>query len=144
MLPQPRQTVIGAKSALGVLACSLVLLAGCATSPPPTREQAVQARAQAYLQARVDRDYTKAYTYLSPATRAVVSYDAWRGNLPTATVWKAAKVFKVDCGSIDRCTVRVNLDHRPLVFGGGLGTITSSYDDTWLKDNGEWWVAYTP
>lgn len=123
--------------------CLAGALAGCATAPPATPEEAVRARANARLKALVSGDLPKAYSYLSPASRSLVSLEAWRNNLSRATVWKSAEVFSVECPAADRCKVRVTVSHQPLVLAGTLGTITSAIDETWLADKGDWWLLYT-
>lgn len=118
-------------------------LAGCAT-PPTTPEGIVAQRAQARWDAILSGDLQKAYGFLSPASRAITPFQTWIGTgIPTATRWKAAQVVKVDCDAPERCKARVNIDHQPLVFGGTLGTISSAVDETWLIDNGVWWLLYT-
>lgn len=125
------------------LACMAGVMVGCATAPPATPEQAVRARANERLKALVNADLPKAYGYLSPTSRALVSFESWRNNLTRATVWKSAEVFSVQCPTVDRCNVRVTINHQPLVLGGTLGTITSAIDETWLADKGDWWLLYT-
>lgn len=125
------------------LTCFVGVMAGCATAPPATPEQAVRARANERLKALVSADLPKAYGYLSPTSRALVSFENWRNNLTRATVWKSAEVFSVQCPTADRCNVRVTIHHQPLVLGGTLGTITSAIDETWLADKGDWWLLNT-
>ncbi|MBL8314778.1 MAG: hypothetical protein JNK55_13620 [Rubrivivax sp.] len=125
------------------LTCVVGVMAGCATAPPATPEQAVRARANERLKALVSADLPKAYGYLSPTSRALVSFENWRNNLTRATVWKSAEVFSVQCPTADRCNVRVTIHHQPLVLGGTLGTITSAIDETWLADKGDWWLLNT-
>ncbi len=117
--------------------------AGCATFFQPTREEAVARRAQERWDLLVKGDLQKAYGFFSPSTRAVTSFEAWKElGVPRSTVWKKAQVIKVECPDEQRCVARVNLDHQPLVLEGRLGTISSAIDETWLVDNGEWWLLY--
>lgn len=118
-------------------------MAGCATAPL-SPEQVVAQRAQERWAALIAGDVQKAYGYLSPASRALTPFEIWRATaVAKATVWKAAKAVKVECDSSERCKARVNIDHQPLVLAGRLGTITAAVDETWLLDNGEWWLLYT-
>lgn len=125
------------------LVFAATVLAGCATPLPATPEQIVRMRANERLKALVSGDLPKAYSYLSPTSRSLVSIDNWRNNLTRATVWKSAEVFSVECPTADRCNVRVTISHQPLVWAGSLGTITSAIDETWLADKGDWWLLYT-
>lgn len=128
-----------ARVARTLLVGAVAILSACSTRPK-SPELAVQERAQAYLEARVAREFNKAYGYLSPGTRAVLTFDAWRGNLPQAVVWKSAKVASVRCQAQDRCTVTNSVSYQTLALGQGLITIPTAYDDTWLASNGEWWL----
>ena len=120
-----------------------VLLSACA-STPPTPEALVTRRAQARWDALLKNDLKTAYGFLSPASRAVASFDTWANSaFPSATVWKGARVAAVTCDDAQRCKARVTIDHQPLVLDGRLGTISSAVDETWLIDNGEWWLLYT-
>ena len=126
-----------------VLICAAAVMAGCATPPPATPEQAVRTRANERLKALVSGELPKAYSYLSPTSRSLVPFENWRNSLTRSTVWKSAEVFSVECPAVDRCNVRVTISHQPLVLGGTLGTITSAIDETWLADKGDWWLLYT-
>ncbi len=131
-----------ARLKLGLLVVAhAVLLAACAGVQAP-REQIVRERAQARWDAMLAGDWQKAYGYLSPGSRAVTSFDAWRNSLPRATVWKGAEVQAVDCPVLDRCNIRVNIHHQPLINGGRFGTIASAIDEVWLVDDGKWWLLH--
>lgn len=125
--------------ALGLAAASL--LAGCASAPTAPQDL-VRARAQERLDAVIAGQFEKAYGYLSPASRALVSLDAWRATLPRATVWKRAQVHAVECEVLDRCKTTVVIQHQPLVMGGRMGTIDSAFDETWVLDDGRWWLLF--
>lgn len=115
------------------------MLASCA-SGPASPEAIVRDRAQARLDAIIAGQWEKAYGYLSPASRAVVSLEAWRSGLPRATVWRRAQVHAVACEVLDRCKTTVVIHHQPLVMGGRMGTIDSAVDEIWVLDEGRWWL----
>lgn len=126
----------------GLLAMGAALtLASCAHAPD-SPESIVRKRAQARLDAMVAGQYEAAYGFLSPASRAVVSFDAWRNNLPRATVWKAANVHAVTCEVLDRCKSTVVIRHQPLVMGASMGTIETALDEIWVLDAGLWWMLH--
>lgn len=118
------------------------VLAACA-STPATPEDAVRERAQARWDALLAGQWEKAYGYLSPASRAIVSFEAWRANLARATVWKRAQVHAVSCEVLDRCKTTVIVYHQPLVMGGRMGTIDSAVDEVWVLDEGRWWMLHS-
>lgn len=126
-------------AALAAMAAGL--LAGCATTPR-TPEEIVKTRANERWQAILGGKPQAAYEYLSPGSRALVPFRQWQGSLGSATSWKGAKVFSVTCETSEKCIARVEVQHEPLLMRAKLGTITSSYDETWLLDGGQWWMLY--
>jgi type IV pilus biogenesis protein CpaD/CtpE len=124
-----------------VAAAAALLLVGCASTPPPTPEEAVAARAGARWQAQIAGDFEKAYAYLTPASRAMTPYAVWRGGIRGFTTWKSAEVVSVTCETSEKCIARIKVGHQPLLLGTRLGTIESGMDETWLLDDGQWWLV---
>jgi hypothetical protein len=116
--------------AVGVLA---LLLGSCATVTPRAPEATVKERAQARWDALVQGDFNKAYEYLSPGSRSVVTATDYTGNLRRG-FWKAARVEKVECGSAQSCDVEATIEYELK----GRRTKTP-LRETWVKDGSEWW-----
>jgi hypothetical protein len=110
-------------------------LAGCAAVGPKSAEEAVQVRAQQRWDALVKGDTEAAYRYLSPGSRAVMTYEAYRGSVRVG-FWKAAKVEKVTCASAESCAAQVEIEYE---FRGSR--LKSPLVETWVKQDAEWWFV---
>lgn len=116
----------------------VVLLAGCAgiARDGGGRDgpgQQVSARAASRWDALIAGDVAKAYGYLSPGTREVMSLDLYKKKTSLGK-WKKASVETVSCEK-DQCdvTVVVEYDYRD------MKSIKSRLSEVWLLDGGEWW-----
>ncbi len=127
---------------LVVLAVGLPLMllsAGCATldkdSSPEAKQAAVTERAKARWTAEIKGDLDAAYTYLSPATKEVVSLAAYKGRGRTVRI-TAADIESVKCEALS-CKVRVLLtfDHR-LMKG-----IPTPLEEDWVIEAGQAWYV---
>lgn len=131
-----RGRIAGFALLLGLLS----LLSACAGLGPNTPEQAVSARAQARWNALVAGDQQQAYQFLSPASRALLSYENFRARFGAGAAWKSAQVFKVVCEQADRCTATIKVTYRPALPRGSIDTIETSVDEVWLLESGQWWL----
>ena len=116
------------------------VLAGCAAMAPSTPEEAVRERAQARWRALLAGKPEQAYQFLSPASRAVMSFERYRASLGGMAAWKSAEVFKVVCAQADRCTASIKVTYEPALRRNTLGTIETSVEEIWLLDAGQWWL----
>ena len=127
------------RSMTSVLAVGVaVILAGCATMGGGTPEEIVSARAQAFWDARIKPDPKKAYSFTNPAYRLTVSEAQYLGLFP-GTFAVGATVKNVKCEP-QRCEVGMNLDVNPPLMSKKLGTITMYSTQTWLLEDGQWWL----
>jgi hypothetical protein len=126
-------------AALAVLAGALAL-AGCAALGARGPEDIVRERAQARWNALLAGKFEDAYAYLSPSSRAVVSLQRFRSSFGSVVAWKSAEVHKVECKQTDRCIVSIKVRYQPMMRVGGLSTIETSVEETWLLDGGQWWL----
>ncbi|MBK9675651.1 MAG: hypothetical protein IPO82_10660 [Betaproteobacteria bacterium] len=129
---------------LAAVVAAAGLLAGCAgmpgsgtltrESPVEVRQAAVAARAQERWDAVIQGDFAKAYSYMTEASREVVTLERFKGRLG-AVAYRSAKVQGVTC-SADACTAEifVGYDHRR--FKGGATRLT----ETWVLERGQ--MAY--
>ena len=127
-----------ARRALGVLAVgSIGVLAGCAGGPgglSGSPEQVVAERSQQRWDALVAGDLAKAYGFLSPATRQVVTLVGY-SNSTRVGFWKKAKVDKVECPAADLCQVDLTIEYTR------GATIATPLRESWTKSQGEWWYV---
>ncbi len=121
-------------------AAASAVLAGCAAFAPDSPEERVRARAQARWDALLAGDFEKAYAFLSPGSRGVVSLPQFRNSIGAAASWKSAKVHGVTCQQADRCKVTMLVNYTPLLPRPRVGNIETSIDETWLLEQGQWWL----
>jgi hypothetical protein len=100
---------------------------------PKTPEATIKERAQARWDALVQGDFNKAYGYLSPGSRSVMSASEYAGTLRRG-FWKSATVEKVECGSAQSCDVAATIEYEFM----GRQTKTP-LRETWIRDGSEWW-----
>lgn len=131
------------RAALLLAAAATALLTACASAPPATPEQAVQARAQARWQALVKHDFKTAYGYFAPSYRAVTSFERYKEQLNGGAPWVKASVGRVRCESDEKCIASIRIEGKPVASMHFRGNIITGVDETWLLEEGQWWL-YQP
>jgi len=114
-------------------------LAGCAnlqTKP----EDAVAQRATARWQALIKGDLDGAYKYSTPGYRAVFDVVAFKGRTGIAGRWLGAQVDRVECDLPTRCKAVVRLEYSTLIPGKSKVKMDTHLDETWLLEDGQWWI----
>jgi hypothetical protein len=136
-----RQTARGTAVLLAVLT-----LASCAVSPigdgsgpavgSKAREEAVASRVRERWDAVIKGDWTRAYGYLSPASRASLTVEQYQ-KLARSVAYRAAEIKGIECDA-ERCRVQLSVtyDHR-LMKG-----VTTPLEETWVFDQGKPWYVY--
>lgn len=125
-------------------AAVLVALAGCASIGDQTPEQQVERRAGAYWKARASADLKTAYSLLTPAYRSINSEEQFGKQFGVGAALTDTGIEKVTCETEDRCTARIKISAKPAVPGLNLPTVTSYMDETWLRQEGQWWRFQAP
>ena len=120
-----------------VAATALVACAGMGTSTTP--EAQVQQRATERWKALLAADFTKAYSYSASGFKAVVKPESFPARMQSSVKWLEAEVTSVTCPEAIKCEVKVRLDYQPLL-GRSVGPVSTYIDETWLKENEQWWV----
>ncbi len=127
----------------GLVAVWLAGAAGCAslTSGP---EDQVRALANQRWQHLIAGDFDKAYEMATPGFRKLRTLRDYRVRKATVPVkWLEAEVLRVECTPVEtptKCTVRIKLDSKPVVPTGYKGVLSSGIDETWLFEDGRWWM----
>lgn len=137
---RPRRVRLIAQT-VGVAIC--LAAAGCATvggitkdSPPEAKRAAVSERANARWAALIKSDMATAYAFLSPASRAITSFDLYRRQA-RGSGFREAKIENVVCeGESCKVTLTVVYDHRMMQ---GIKTLL---DETWVIDDGQFWYVW--
>lgn len=117
-----------------------LLLAACATldSKPPADQ--VRQRAADRWQALVAGDLNRAYGYGTPGYRAVVSPEGFRGRIGSGGTWVGAEIMDVNCPEAIKCIARVRIDFKPFMGRRYGDKISTHSDETWLFEDGQWWL----
>jgi hypothetical protein len=128
------------KIAAAALIAAALAAAGCASVKSQTAEEVVARRADERWQALIKHDFATAYTYTQPGYRAIAKQDDYAKIFGSAGEWKAAEIFETTCEP-ERCTVRLRLTTRVLMpkFSQSIPEIKGIIDETWVKDEGQWW-----
>lgn len=126
----------------GALA-AVALLAGCASIDSGTPEEMVKARATARWKAMVAHDFKRAYGYLAPSFRAVSSFERYNEKLNGGAPWDKVEVTRVRCESAEKCTASVRIESKPVGVMHFKGNIITGVDETWLLEDGKWWLYQT-
>jgi hypothetical protein len=133
------------RRAFSVAAASLLVLlaAGCASLGKSAAEKAVRERAQARWSALVEKDWKTAYSYLTPAYRAVVPLKRYGNQFNGPVQWESAEVRSVACEE-KRCTAKVEITFRALI-PGHMDRLTSTFiEEAWvLEEDGQWYKFET-
>ena len=107
-------------------------------SPPAVKEAAVAERAKARWQALIKRDYERAYTYLSPASREATTLAKFQTRIANME-YRAVNVDKVECVA-EVCNVKLTLtyDYPPAKARG----VVTPLDESWIIDQGQAWFVF--
>lgn len=115
------------------MAVWLSALVGCGALDLRDDDVVVKERAQARWDALVKGETRTAYNYLSPASRAAMTPDAYAGSLRQG-FWRSAKVDSVKCATKENCEAQVTIEYEYQ----GRRTKTP-LRETWIREGSEWW-----
>jgi len=131
--------------AIAALIVATGLAGGCATTPADpgltadtpvdVKQKAVAARAKARWDALIKPDLASAYTFLSPASRATMSVDAYKGK-HNVGMYRAVTINSVNCEA-ERCTVNLTLTYDYQRFKG----MTTPLVERWIITDGQAWFV---
>jgi hypothetical protein len=124
----------------GLVLSACLALAACASVSTVSPQDQVRQRAKEHWQALVAGEFNRAYTYIIPSYRAVVSADRYRGHFGTAVSWLGNEVLDVNCPETDRCVARSRIDFRPTLSRRMNLKFDTYVDETWLFQDGQWWL----
>jgi hypothetical protein len=123
-------------TAAALAAC---LLAACATGPGAPPEVLVKERALARWNALIASKLEDSYKLHAPSYRAVISFERYRATIGGSMQWTGAEVIKVECEA-EKCAVRLKIDANSPVPMRFKGTLSTGVDETWLLEDGQWWL----
>ena len=133
-----------------MLVVMTVAVAACAgmggvskDSPPEVKAAVVKERAQARWDALIKGDLDAAYAYLSPASKAATSIEAYKRQIRPG-MWREVKIDGVQCET-ELCSVNLKLTYdvprsatRPKTVQG----LEAPISERWVIENGSAWFVY--
>lgn len=119
---------------------AVALMAGCAAMGSKSPEDAVKARAGARWAALLKLDMREAYSYLAPGYREVHNEEAYRMRRGSAVKWTGAEVVDVRCPEATKCIAKVRIEAKPFMGRKFGDTIATHAEETWLLEDGQWWL----
>jgi hypothetical protein len=99
-------------------------------------EKVVQQKATERWNAIVANDLRTAYELISPAGRALVSYEAYAESVRRG-FHKSARVTDVRCTSSEVCDVTLELEYERQ--GRRFKT---PFFEKWVRQDSQWWLMY--
>lgn len=120
--------------------CVGLVLTACASVGAGDPQQIVRQRATERWKALMAGEFTRAYGYTTPGFRAIVSVDRYRNRFGSAGSWVGSEVISVDCPEKIKCNVRLRIDFTPVMARKSADKITTHIDETWLLEDGQWWL----
>ena len=119
----------------------IAILGGCTTLTPKSPEEAVRARAQERWVSMLSGKFDKAYELLSPSYRKVKDFESYRRGFGDSARWTRAEVALVNCPEPTKCNVNVEIGIQPMIPVGFKGTITTQVQESWVLEDGRWWLS---
>jgi hypothetical protein len=134
---------------LWLLIVSLTLvLTACATSPADSdgwresQSEVLKSRAEARWAGLINGDFDKAYSFLSPDYRSVVSLQQYRGKFGRAMNWRLAHAKDISYDSPTVASVLVEVTYRVGLMGSAQPVeSTRLMTEKWLYKDGGWWYT---
>jgi hypothetical protein len=124
---------------VALLAAALALTACAAVPGGGSKEEKVRARAAERAEAHVKGDFERSYALTTPTYRKLRDAAAYRRGFGSGAVWEKAEVANVVCEE-QRCKVALKVSVKPLIPGRFNDTITVQFEETWLLEDGNWWL----
>jgi len=82
----------------------------------------------------------EAYSYMAPGYRKVYDERAYRMRRGSAVKWTGAEVVEVRCPDATKCIAKVRIEAKPFLGRKFGDTITTHAEETWLLEDGQWWL----
>ncbi|CAG9931372.1 hypothetical protein [Candidatus Nitrotoga arctica] len=108
---------------------------GLAQSVQVEPQKMVADLAAARWEALIKGDFAKAYNYLSPGSREVMSLDVYKAKIRGGN-WKKANVDSVSCEQ-DQCKVLMAIEYSYR----DIKSLETRLDEKWMRQDGKWWYV---
>lgn len=118
---------------IGIVGCAGT--GGGSTSPAQIEPQKLVAElAAARWDAMIKGDFAKAYDFLSPGMRTVMSLDLYKARNHGGGNWKKSNVESVSCEQ-DQCKVVMAIEYSYR----DMKSIETRLEENWSRQDGKWW-----
>lgn len=125
-----------------IVTASALWLSGCAT-PAANPQEVVRQLASQRWQHIMAGQFDKAYAMTAPSYRKLKTLDFYQRNLSASPVkWQSAEVVRIDCET-QTCKVTVKAVSQILMPTRYKGLLNSGLDETWVFEDGQWWMFET-
>ena len=111
-------------------------------------EAGLRLRVKARWDALIERDFEKAYSYMSPGYRRLFTLDKYQSSFGSVVSWESVTITDIDLKGKNSADVKVDVFYQlaiPSQVGGSLGealgSISTQVNETWLWADDEWWYV---
>ena len=125
----------------------ILSVSACAVMQPKTDEERVIALAEQRQAALLERDFLKAYEFMSPGYRQLNTIEKFTSNYTGVYAWESSDVLSASCEE-DICKVQVEIEYDSArMFNTGRKPtvekqiISRVNLETWLKLDNKWWFS---
>lgn len=136
-----RRLVLASAVAAAALAGAGCASTGTAASQAP--EAHVAQLANQRWSHLIAGEWKKAYDMITPGYRSLHDLREYQSQFKGAVHWKKAEVATTACES-DKCEVRIKLTVASPFGRGKADTISTFFNETWLKEGGRWYYYEKP
>ena len=120
----------------------LLFLVGCASTGDGypvvvggDSKSVVAVRAEERWNALIAGNLSKAYEYFSPATREVMPFNVFQGQVKPG-MWRGIKVDSVACeAELCKAALKLTYDLR------SIKGLEMNLEEFWIKEEGSWWYV---
>ena len=127
---------LGARARWLAIAGLVAILAGCAAMGPGDDRGVVAQRVKERWDAVIAGDLRKAYGYISPAGRSVLTYEGYERGIRKG-FHRAARVEEVRCTGPELCEVTLEIEYE---FSGRR--MKTPFFEKWVRQDSQWWYLY--
>jgi hypothetical protein len=120
-------------------ALATLALAGCAAVTATTPEAAVRERAVGHWKARLANDTERSYAFMPPSYRALKSLESYKKSFGDVQL-TSAQVERVTCETADKCVATAKIEAKVALRRANTAPIVTYYDETWIREDGQWWL----
>jgi len=114
----------------------VAIAAGCAALDARDGREVVSLKAKERWDAVIAGDLKKAYGFISPAGRTVLTYEGYEKSIRKG-FHKAARVTEVRCTAPELCEVTLEIEYE---FSGRR--MKTPFFEKWVKQESQWWYLY--